>query len=241
MSTLVFLHGWGMTPSVWHPLINRLHAHESLAPALEYPAGSLQDWAASFVEQLPLDCTLIGWSLGGMLAMQLAALYPERFRSLVLIASTPCFVAHPGWTCGLAPETVHAFRRGFERNPGRTLDRFIALQVMGDKAHHTTALQLRASVADLAAKASSLAHGLRLLEESDLRGLSLAATQSVLLLHGDADALMPLAAHRWLSRHWSGSQSCVLPETGHAPFLSKPELVASRIETFLAERRTENV
>jgi proline iminopeptidase len=44
------------------------------------------------LEQLKIEqCLLLGWSLGGILALELALLHPNRFRGLILIATA----AHP--------------------------------------------------------------------------------------------------------------------------------------------------
>ena len=42
----------------------------------------------ALLDRLEIErCLLLGWSLGGILALELALLYPDRFSGLILIAS----------------------------------------------------------------------------------------------------------------------------------------------------------
>ncbi|MGL4185540.1 MAG: alpha/beta fold hydrolase, partial [Thiotrichaceae bacterium] len=54
--------------------------------------GSLPQAVAQISPYIPEQATLIGWSLGGLIAQALAQKLPERVQALSLIASTPKFV-----------------------------------------------------------------------------------------------------------------------------------------------------
>jgi pimeloyl-[acyl-carrier protein] methyl ester esterase len=151
----------------------------------------------------------------------------------VLLAATPRFVKHDNWKHGLDAATTRAFRENFRKDPARTLERFIALQALGDHARTAVTHALRVNLADAGQHASALSHGLRLLEESDLRNALPSVSMRCLLIHGEQDALMPPSAAEWLAHRWSSCETFILPETGHAAFLSQPQLVAARIKQFI--------
>ena len=229
---LVLLHGWGLASGVWASLQAELGV-PTLAPDLFAAEGSLDDWAARLLDEIPADAILVGWSLGAMLAMAIAARAPQRISRLVLLAATPSFIKRDGWQPALDAATTTAFRENFRNAPLRTLERFIALQVLGDTERSSVSAALHAALADPLVHARALAHGLRQLEQSDLRNALPPASMRCLLIHGEQDALMPLGATEWLAHRWPGSEIYILPGAGHAAFLSQPVQVATRIRQFI--------
>src|SRR5258708_6673477 len=66
--------------------------------------GAAQAWRVhETLAPLTQRYTLLGWSLGGQFALDLAAALPAGIERLVLISTTPKFVAEPGWRCGAPP------------------------------------------------------------------------------------------------------------------------------------------
>ena len=53
-------------------------------------------------EQIPEMVTIIGWSLGGQIAMKYCLKYPKTVNNLVCISSTPCFIRKLGWEYGIS-------------------------------------------------------------------------------------------------------------------------------------------
>lgn len=234
---IVMLHGWGYTPQVWGE-VEGLFDTVSLSgvtthcPTVRAPLhGSLEDWADALAPSLPQDSIVVGWSLGAMLALALATRHPDKVRAQVLIGATPCFVSSDDWPHGLAPEVVSSFCDAFAQSPQRTLEKFIALQVMGDAHRAACKAQLIRALDDAATHHVSLMAGLHLLSYSDLR--SMTPAQPTLLLHGEHDALMPLAAAQHLERALPHAQLDVFPNTGHAPHVSNPYAVALAIKSLL--------
>jgi pimeloyl-[acyl-carrier protein] methyl ester esterase len=232
MAPIVLLHGWGLTPGVWAPLQAEFD-QELVTPHLLADEGTLDDWAARTINDIPQGAVLVGWSLGAMLAMAIAARAPQRISRLVLLAATPSFIKRNDWQYALDAETTTAFRENFRKDPARTLERFTSLQALGDSARSIVSNALRANLANPQLHASALAHGLRLLEQSDLRNALPPVSMRCLLVHGEQDALMPISAAHWLAHRWSGSETFMLPATGHAAFLSQPQAVAARIKQFI--------
>lgn len=231
---LVLLHGWGVSAAVWQPLRERLADIEIVAPEV-LPAGDLDQWADALLPLLPADCVVGGWSLGALLAQCLAQRHPQRLRGLLLFAPTPRFVAAPDWPHGLDAATVQGFRDAFQRDPQRTQQRFLALQTLGDAHRHTVTPSLERALLDPQAFRPALARGLQLLADSDLRTHRPPPTLRGLIVHGSADALMPIGAARWLAAAWPACRLLELAACGHAPFLSQPDAVAAEVRAFLQQ------
>ncbi|MCL1860376.1 MAG: alpha/beta fold hydrolase [Proteobacteria bacterium] len=232
---LLFLHGWAMTPEVWQALIAALITEnadfEIHAPALPGHDGhaidfapTLAAWADALAPALPSSATVIGWSLGAALALELARSRPERVERLILLGATPRFISAPDWPHGLDAELVTSFTDGYLSQPTQTLHRFLALQTLGDASRRRLSPQLEAAAVPHAGHPlPALADGLKILAESDLRPWLAEIRQPVHLIHGDNDALMPLEAARWLAAALPHARLSVYEHCGHAPLLSRPE------------------
>ena len=111
---LVLLHGWSLNLRVWDPVVRALSPYYRLI-TVDLPGHGGSDWdpkAASpaaqawrvheTLESITERYTLIGWSLGGQVALDLAAALPAHIEALGLICTTPRFLTAPGWRCGTA-------------------------------------------------------------------------------------------------------------------------------------------
>lgn len=238
---LVLLHGWAMSPAVWAELGGLIRSTTIITPALPghapalspLPAGR-EAWADAIAEQIPDGAALGGWSLGAMLALEIARRHPHKASRLLLIGATPRFVAQADWPCGLAAGTVTAFTQGFAVSPAATLKRFLALQCLGDARRSTLQARLAQSLSPAAARGDeAVAEGLRLLASLDLRQGLGRLDMPCCLVHGVHDALMPIEAARCLATALPHARLHVLHDCGHAPFLSQPVACAGLIEDFL--------
>ncbi|MCK0512762.1 alpha/beta fold hydrolase [Aromatoleum buckelii] len=240
---LVLLHGWGLGPQVWAPLMPHLPAGLCVrTPALPGHGGTLacsptlEAWGDALLPELPDGAVVCGWSLGGLIALDLAQRYPRKVARLVLIDTSPCFVTRPEniaapWPHGLAALTVTGFIDDFAHDPAATLRRFVALQALGDARRRTVSNALNAALVNLEqCDRNMLASGLELLADTDRRAALDDVRQPVQLIHGAGDALMPLTAAEWLATRLPDARLARFDDCGHAPFLSRPEDCAALIE-----------
>lgn len=250
MSTpLVLLHGWGLSARVWTPVVQALPAGMTLltpdlpghgtAPAA--PRAELAAWSDALLAGLPPTMTLCGWSLGGLIAMDLARRYPERVTQLILIDTTARFVAapqdDPPWPHGLEARVVDGFIDGYATAPLPTLRRFVALQALGDARRRDVGTGLNDALSAVRDDSQhALADGLRVLAASDLRATLGEIRQPAHIIHGAGDALMPVAGAAWLAAHLPCATLDVLDDCGHAPLLSRPVDCATLIAEWTSER-----
>jgi pimeloyl-[acyl-carrier protein] methyl ester esterase len=247
-SPLVLLHGWAMHAGVWGPLPAHLAArrrvhcvdlpgHGYSAPivplTLDAVVAALE---ASFADE-PEPLAVLGWSLGGMVALRWARLHPARIGRLVLVCTTPRFVAGAQWTHGIAEETLRRFGDELRVAWEETVQRFLALQVAGSERGRAVLATLRHHVfARGVPSKDALAAGLSLLMAADLRAEVAAVRQPALVIAGAGDALTPPDAGRWLAATLPNARFAAIDGAGHAPFLSHPDVFDDAVDAFFDER-----
>jgi pimeloyl-[acyl-carrier protein] methyl ester esterase len=238
---LALLHGWGMNARVFDTLADRLAAEFDVR-LLDLPGhggraaladNTLQVWADDLAEQLPDGALLLGWSLGGQVAMRAALDHPRRIARLILLASTPKFVATGDWPHGMGHADLEAFGAALLADPGTTLLRFLSLQTRGMPGQKALLQHLRQTLlAAPAADRDALAAGLAVLHDTDLREDLARLTQPTLVLHGALDTLTPAAAGAWLAAALPAAQHLEFERAAHAPHLSHAKEVANAIGRF---------
>jgi pimeloyl-[acyl-carrier protein] methyl ester esterase len=102
---IVILHGWGCNHYHMRSMANHLAKHFRVTN-VNLPGSGLSDWgniknindiADAVLTVLPESAIYIGWSFGGLVAASIAALYPERVKRFIGIATTPKFVEDDNW------------------------------------------------------------------------------------------------------------------------------------------------
>ena len=185
---LVLLHGWGLNLRVWDGLIAALDDRFQFI-AVDLPGhgrsgwlperSSLEEQAAQVretVAAIAAEYFLLGWSLGGQIALQLAAQQATSSRAtssraatsqaaaqrataphaaapqaaairrLVLIAATPRLTTAPDWPPGSPPERLAAQAEGLRTDYRRTVSDFLELQVRASSGGDEALAQLRAAL-----------------------------------------------------------------------------------------------
>ncbi len=237
-TTLVLLHGWGMNPRVFDALAAQLAGrfriealalpgHGGQAPAT---ADTLAAWAAQLGAALSDGATLLGWSLGGQVAMRLARDFPDKVGRLILVSSTPRFTLTDGWHAGIAASDLAAFGAAMQADARATLLRFLSLQTRGVPAQKSLLENLRRTFfASPLPQPQVLAAGLEMLLHTDLRADAALLAQPTLVIHGSADKLTPPAAGAWLAANIANARHTEIAGAAHAPMLSHPDAVAAAI------------
>lgn len=240
---LVLLHGWGMNGAVWHGIAPELAQHYRLhlvdlpgfgnSPLREGSEYSLSWLTEQVAAVLPERCHLLGWSLGGLVASQLALTQPERVQSLITVASSPCFMAREEWP-GIAPKVLAGFNQMLAGDFKQTIERFLAIQAMGSEHAREDIRQLRHWLAERPApELAALESGLGLLADIDLRDELAVLRLPWLRIYGRLDSLVPRAAIPLLDERYPHSQSRVLDKASHAPFISHPAQFIPLVRQFI--------
>ncbi|MER3384367.1 pimeloyl-ACP methyl ester esterase BioH [Pectobacterium aroidearum] len=237
---LVLLHGWGLNAQVWQSIIVRLAPHFRLhvvdlpgyGRSQGFGAMSLSDMANIVLAQAPERAIWLGWSLGGLVASQIALSAPERVDKLITVASSPCFSAQDGWP-GIKPDVLQGFQQQLSEDFQRTVERFLALQTLGTESARQDARLLKSVVLEQPMPSVEVLNGgLDILREADLRQPLADLAVPFLRLYGALDGLVPRKVAGLLDEQWLNSTSVVIPKAAHAPFISHPDAFTEQVIAF---------
>jgi pimeloyl-[acyl-carrier protein] methyl ester esterase len=246
---LVLLHGWALHGGMWGPWLDDL-AQQARLHVLDLPGHGRSAWpvgvrdltglAHAVFAAVPRGAAVLGWSLGGLVALELARQRPRHLRALVLVGTTPKFLAGPGWDHGLRHEVLDEFSAGLASDYRRTVQDFLALQTRGDEHALATLRRLRRHLATHGEPdRAALAAGLQILRETDLRETLPRITLPALVVAGERDRLTPPEAGRALAAALPAARFRLVERCGHAPFLSHPAEVLAEVTGFLARHPGE--
>ncbi len=172
--------------------------------------------------------TIYGWSEGGPMSLMFAATYPERTSALVLYGTFASIKADP-W--GVTRELHEQILREWEAHWGEgILVAANAPSALGDEA----IIQQVAQLERASASPGSILALMRANYEIDVRHLLPSVRVPTLVLHRAGDALVPVAAGRYLAEHIPGARYVEIPGIDHVVLDNETQdVIADEIEEFL--------
>ena len=244
---LVLLHGWGMHGGLFAPLLpalaarHRVHmvdlpGHGHSAPLAPWTYNAVVDAIRARFADEDRAPIVVGWSLGGLIALAWARASPRSVDRLVLVATTPRFVAGPDWPHAMSAETLARFGDELRVAYRMTLLRFLSLQLRGSDAGKATLGAMRARLFERPDPAPAMLDAaLDALATLDLRSAAGVIDVPALVICGERDALAPAAAGRWLAQAMPDARCVEIAGAAHVPFLSHPTEFARAVARFLDE------
>lgn len=218
---LFFIHGWATNGQIWQDLYKSAHTHYYNAPQFPDFKHVAQTFLHICQRQEQQRTILIGWSLGGMLALQLAHRFPEHIAKLILVSSSACFTARENYTAGLPPAIVKRMMKRLKQNPWQTQLDFYKL--MFSALEQEAAQKFSVFMAPLMREVpiTTLTAGLDYLMETDLREILPHISVPCHIIHGSADEICPPAAGGYLAEHLPQASLHLIPDAGHIPFYTR--------------------
>jgi pimeloyl-[acyl-carrier protein] methyl ester esterase len=173
---------------------------------------------------------IVGWSTGGIAAIEAAANYPEKVCGLVLLSATARFCSDTGYSAGVAPAVLRAMIRGLKRNPEAVIADFLLqalypLRIPADELARRTVNALKQGT-------NSLIDGLEYLGRVDLRDALPAITTPCLIIHGRQDRIVPREAAQFLVSKLPVSDVELVPSAGHSLIEQRGKEIIYRILKF---------
>jgi pimeloyl-[acyl-carrier protein] methyl ester esterase len=240
---LFLIHGWGLHGGVWQPLVEALqeryrltvvdlpgHGHSPL------PAGGfdLDRLSQLLLDSAPPQATWIGWSLGGMAALNAMLNWPQQIGKVVMVAAQPQFIQSADWPTATPGNSLAMFTESLVNHTEQTLKRFLGLQVRGTADEKAQLRAIRAMVdARPHPQAEALRLGLEILRSTNLRPRLSEIERPLQLIFGGRDMLVPVAAAEATRPLVPQARIDILPQAGHIPFLSHTEAFLEPLEEFI--------
>jgi pimeloyl-ACP methyl ester carboxylesterase len=241
---LVLIQGMALDRFGWQPVLRKLRRHFRLVLVDNRGSGRSDLSAASFgVADMAADVVAVldhagirsahvmGASLGGMVAQELAIDYPERVDALVLVSTTP------GWPFAYPMPAVSMRLIA----AAGSMTREVALRHHVENALSARSIQRRPELVDRLvelqrsrpaapgawpAQAAAGARYTGRLRQTRIRA-------HTLVLQGSADTVVDPRNGKLLAGRIPGAQLVIFPELGHLLFWQDPDSFADAVTSFL--------
>jgi pimeloyl-[acyl-carrier protein] methyl ester esterase len=185
------------------------------------PNYSLDTISHALLDAIPVErFHVLGWSLGGSIAITMAQQCPQRVVGLLLLSVNPKFERSADWP-GVPEDVLDKFRQQLLVNAPNTLQRFATLQVHGLPNAKLLLQQLKQGLnTKKVADVEALKAGLVILKQTDLRQTLQQLSCPLIFIVGDKDSLVPFEILPALQSWLPDLQVYCLVEAGHMLFLS---------------------
>ena len=244
---IYLLHGWALNSHVWDCVLPGLaqhgkiiaidlpgHGKSALPDNGNYDLDAITNEVAQLIDS---GATVVGWSLGGLVALNLACKYPELVHKLVLVAGSPRFVRSPDWPNAVDKSVIDGFAQSLISDYRATILRFLAIQALGSDQAKQSIKALREKVfINGEPQLIALQEGLNLLSETDMRTRLPDIRCPTLIVAGEKDTLIPANSGSDTAKLLPNSQLAIIGGAGHAPFISHSEEFLSIVTAFINEK-----
>jgi pimeloyl-[acyl-carrier protein] methyl ester esterase len=225
---LVLFHGWGFDSQIWDSLLSQIQCSYSLI-TVDLPGFGLtplMEWSQfknQLLTQLPKQCIVLGWSMGGLYATRLALEEPSRVRGLINVASSPCFLLTEDWP-GISKEIFSNFYKNLLKDSEATLEEFIRLQ--------TNQNRLNVCLGKLPTP-EGLKLGLEILGTWDFREQLKQIKLPTCYMFGRLDPIVPLTTMKIMKKIYPEFNYIFFNQAAHMPFLSHRDLFIKELKGFI--------
>jgi pimeloyl-ACP methyl ester carboxylesterase len=221
------LSGWGQPHD----------ALSSLLPSTPIPYAGLNSDSEALERIAEMGAghdVVIGWSLGGQLAVRAVAQGLMRPALLVLIATPYQFVARPELKLGMPRDVFDKFRDNYGQNPQRTLKKAWELLHKDDKHANTVRKELQTHDKN-ALLQLDWHQWLDYLDRFSCDALSLDGFPPTLIIHGRQDHVVRFEQSDQFLRAIPHASRLPLEDCGHAPHWHDAATLRRAIESAMAK------
>lgn len=228
--SLVILSGWGVDKFVWRSIVELLKAEFEIfiidwSDILSFEGA--KDKVMKLLREKEIErFSLMGWSLGSLVGLDLARTYSSKIDNLILISPTCKFVkaSSTGYDIGWHKKILERMITMLKNHPEKTLENFFrnlfTEEEVENELYHSYLKKVKSL--DNEYSVESLALGLEYLMQRDFREEIEDINIPALILHGDGDMICPVESGRYIRENLKESKLVILKQTGHIPFYTKP-------------------
>lgn len=239
---LIMLPGWGMKSFIWKK-INEFLSKDFELIFIEWDnVNSLDEFKQRVIrvieEKQLTSFSILGWSLGSLVAQEIAIDNIYNINNIILIGGTSSFVQHKedeyniGWNKrilermrfqiinGRLKETIFNFNNAmFSASEKETGYHKEFMEVIEDAIENQSM--------------SSLVLGLDYLIKKDLRNKLIEIKCPLLMIHGEEDSICPIESTAYIKNIISESKIEIIKNGGHIPFFTNPNDCYNAISKFI--------
>jgi pimeloyl-ACP methyl ester carboxylesterase len=171
--------------------------------------------------------TVIGWSLGGQIALRALDAGIISADKLVLIAAPFQFISENGMHCGMDIDTYTSFENMFNEDKQKTLQYFATLIAKNDRSMRGIARDLKSNMTD---NLDNLSYWLGQLRNFSSSSLSFADIPQTTIICGQDDTIVDVTQSGLFGVLIKDCSINILEKCGHAPHMHDSEKVKELIK-----------
>jgi pimeloyl-[acyl-carrier protein] methyl ester esterase len=233
--SICWLHGWGVTKHVWNSIVAQwpqaFHAY------VDYSKCKTLDELRQSVENvlhLREDrWIMVGWSMGGMLALEQAFAQHVRIQKVIIVSATLKFV-HEDRSLGWPHRVLEKMQKQLYIDSNQVLSQFFERMVQTSSA---TTYEYVLQQNKIHNQLESLHVGLQYLRDTDLTPAWNFSRQHmksnrvpIYWVHGTHDEICPAKA---VPQHLTEDEIVWIEGAGHALMITHPHQLAEIIEKWI--------
>ena len=244
---LLFIHGWGVDRRIWRQQ-SKFFSQYYRVMTIDLPGHGKSSWEKVeldvMVKDLKLlldeeqftDVTIVGSSLGGLIALKFYALFPDGIKRMIFVGAMPKFSKSEDYPHGLDVERIRKLGEQLESDYPSIINIFFR-SLFTRQERQTRRfkwLQRFRQNIDMP-MAQALAEYLDILEKEDLREVLAKVHVPIQFINGREDEICTKETVAFLQKISPKSRFDFFEQCGHFPFLSKPYEFNQIVEEFLKE------
>ena len=233
---IVLLTGWGTSCHAWDriiPVLQQRYQVRCISPPWasrgieHHTLKNFDEYINKLAQDLREADTIVAWSFGGLLAIQLATKFPNLVARIIFISSSANFITNEV-SLGIDPAWFAKFKHDFSLRPTKLLHKFFMLTNHGDEFAKEATESLKQSCLPEHYDLDECIYALELLGTLDLSIQLSQLSCPTCFIHGENDAVLNMQAAEYAAKQTS-SKLYIIQAAGHAPHISHPLQVTELI------------
>lgn len=244
MTHIVLLPGWGYGKDVWQPLTNKLKNNATLQ-FIDWTNIQSEEQITKRVERVlqraekkQQRVTIIGWSLGTLVALHMATRFSKTVNRLILFSATSCFTKKNDYPHGWDRRVLKRMQRRLQTDAHSLFHQFHE-QLFSN--HEKKIPLLKDQSSQVKDTVTSYKSGLEFLKQADYRKKLQQISQPTLLIHGSDDNICPLGAATYIAENMPTNATLkVINHAGHLPFYTETNTCYEWVKAFIHDQPTHD-
>jgi pimeloyl-[acyl-carrier protein] methyl ester esterase len=242
---LLFIHGWGVDSRVWRQQAKHFSSNFKVV-RVDLPGHGESGFKKASLADIAIDlkkilnalgveqCTVVGSSFGGMVALKLYEHHHHIFDRFIFVGSLPKFSKSADFPHGLDIERIRKLEGQVEQDyPGIVHIFFRSLFTKQERATRRYKWLQRFRRDQGAPVKAALREYLDILEKEDLRNVFRQVKIPIDFINGRQDPICDYESVLSLKELMPQAEFFFFEDCGHFPFLSQPHEFNCVLERFL--------
>jgi len=217
---ILLLSGWGQKFDSLESIFDPIFFAQNEVKSFDYSRlDSIEKFFAQIEKENLNPEILVGWSLGGQLAIRLIEKKILQPKLLILLAPPFQMIKDVRIQAAMSQQTFDEFYKNFASAPSQTLKQFSILTAMNDRNASEIARTLDVNDENF----EQLKFWLKELERFSCFDINFENMPRTLYFHGAGDMIVHISQADYFAKRMKNFRFELFKNCGHAPHLSDPQ------------------